>query len=179
VAAITRTTHGKDRLNDKAVELLERGLVRLGEADGELLRLVGLTPCKGDLSELESSAGGIKHDQLKPMFPFLSRSAFLMLGIASRARNAHRMSHSKPSVAVRFFSPFSFSISASSVADLSGVARKRARIFCGMTRRIGEKGEERGEERGQWTVSVLQRPAGVLRCVQVREDSTELLKAAT
>ena len=48
-----RGTDAEKGLDDKAVELLERGLVRLGEADGELLALVGLAARECDLGELE------------------------------------------------------------------------------------------------------------------------------
>lgn len=51
-----RKTHSKDGLDDKAVELLERDFVRLGEALSKLLRLGRLAPRQGDLSELESTA---------------------------------------------------------------------------------------------------------------------------
>mgnify|MGYP006899215654 FL=1 len=45
-------------------------------------------------------------------------------------RSTHRRSQSRPSVAVRFFSPFSFSTSCSRVADCAGAASYRVRIFC-------------------------------------------------
>lgn len=41
-----------------------------------------------------------------------------------------RSSQSRPSVAVRFFSPFSFTTSSSSVALCAGAASYRARTFC-------------------------------------------------
>lgn len=54
---------------------------------------------------------------------------------ASRAlhvKESPRSSHMRPSVAVRFFSPFSFTTSNSSVEDFSGAASYRARTFCRM-----------------------------------------------
>lgn len=54
-----------------------------------------------------------------------------------------RSSQRRPSVAVRFFSPFSLSTSASSVADWVGAARKRVRIFCWVVGR--DVGWKRGE----------------------------------
>lgn len=59
-------------------------------------------------------------------------------------------------MAVRFFSPFSFSTRVSSVADLSGVARYRVRIFwqwgtslsCRQSAQWGRKAGRVMEERG-------------------------------
>ena len=50
---------------------------------------------------------------------------------ALHVKASPRSSHIKPSVAVRFFSPFSFSTSSSRVAHFSGAASYRARTFCG------------------------------------------------
>lgn len=109
-----RKTHSKDGLDDKAVELLERDFVRLGEALSKLLRLGRLAPRQGDLSELESTAK-LRRRQLAAHLP--------------AQRELYRINQSSPSVAIRFFSPCSFATKDSSVADLSGAARKRAWIF--------------------------------------------------
>src|SRR5262245_27297981 len=51
---------------------------------------------------------------------------------ALQVKERPRINHMRPSVAVRFFSPFSFSTSCSRVADLVGAALYRVRTFCNM-----------------------------------------------
>jgi hypothetical protein len=50
-----RDTHGKDRLDNERVVLLERLSVRLGERLGELFGLVSLRAGEGNLGELEAA----------------------------------------------------------------------------------------------------------------------------
>lgn len=99
-------SNSKYRANNETVVRAQRDLVCLSEAYAQLLvRLNGAPQCLG--SEVESTG----------------------------QQNTHRSSQRRPSVAVRPLPPGgpSFWTSAWSVAEASGVARRRSRIFCECT----------------------------------------------